>query len=209
MTLHAYHVVIDESGDSSLSTRGSTHFIIAASIVRSTKNLERCMRRLQKKVNDSARKKGGGKEVKAHSTRMDLKRSILECIAKTDVKIIYNYRNKILETEGNLNLYRDLLEYTIKDSLYAIPNGYKDVHILFDNTNKIKKTELDEIIAELNGNNGLNISYQMMSSAGNAALRAHDFIANAIFVNFERGDCELMDIIREKIIEGPGRMVTE
>lgn len=208
MTFSAYHIIIDESGDPSQYDRCVENYVMAASVVKNTTGLDRCMRKLQKKANLHIKGKEGGKEIKASSSKKKDKIFILNEINKQEIKIKYININKNKSTVHGNNLYCILLERTVQNCVEAIPKGHKDIRVLIDSSNRIKKNQLEEVMDSLSKKMGVKISFTMASSSTNLTLRAHDFITNALFVYYERGDSELFEIIKSKIIEDPGGMVT-
>ena len=201
-------LIFDESGN--LGTSGR-YFIISCIDTVNAKSLHNIMKRKLKQAGDKfpELKCMHAHEIKAKDAYPCVKYHILESILSKEISISYividlYYIEERLLQDKNI-LYNFASKILISKLITQADEG-KTINILFDNkTTKIaSKNSLREyIIAHLVYEEGLNVNINFEykdSDAGDAfIIQAADYIANALYINYEFQNNIYKSLIKPKI----------
>lgn len=201
-------LIFDESGN--MGTLGR-YFVISCIDTRNAKALHNVMKRKLKQAGNKFPdlKTLHVHEIKAKDAYPCVKYHLLECIAAKDISVSYivvdlEYIEKKLLKDKNI-LYNFAAKILIAKLITKIDNG-TTINIIFDNkTTKISsKNSLREyIIAYLLYEEGLDINihfeYKDSDACDAYIIQAADYVANAVYSEYEYGNCIYTDILKSKI----------
>ncbi len=192
------YIYIDESGD--LGLRGSRYFIIVAVICNDPKELGRIIKKLrQRKLKKHIKNLP---EIKANNSRREIREYVLRKFRNLDVSTyaLIVDKSKILPRL-----------YDVKNRLYNYFAGIliddleheKEVSIVIDkkDTNALIRRDFNSYIKRKITKKRYNIKIEIkhIPSINSNELQVVDFIAWAVFRNFDRGDSYYFDMIKDKI----------
>ncbi len=188
-------VYIDESGD--LGKYGTSFFIVAALEVAEEVHLGRIVKKARKKMGKKLKEFN---ELKAVKTNPELRRFILNSIAKLDCKIfILAVEKKIVEP--NLMREQSKLYNWVCGLFYKHITG-SNVNLVIDKkyNNLFQRRELEEHLKIKFSQNNKKVSVKQLESQTSPQLQAVDFIAWAANRKFSHGDESYYKLIEGKIV---------
>jgi len=164
---------------------------MAAIITRRSRNLSKIYKMIPKK----------DYEVKYYNSTDDEQSAIFAEIANADIIITYVCVDKQNQTDGFLygnDLYKDTLKKLIKQSLELL--SYKDIDIKIDGSRFISVKDFKAMVENISNDLHKNIkSCKKVQSTADKCIKIADFATGSIWVNYEHGNTQHYNVIKEKI----------
>ena len=182
-------IAIDESGD--LGENGTRFFVMAAIVSGRSRRLLRTYKKIPVKEYES----------KFSNSSDEEREEVLNELTTTDTKIVYVCVDKNDHTEpyrsGN-TLYQKALETLMEHAMKALSS--KDVNIVVDKSRFIKIDNMKETAGRIAEKIGKNVKRcDKVLSASNKCVQIVDYVAGAIWWEYEKNDSRFTDITRSKV----------
>ena len=195
------YIFIDESGDLGTKKSSSKYFVIVGIKVDDVKKLDRAVNKVRK---ETKKNRISSNEIKGSNLPKDVKIKILQKLDNFDYEvfiIVFEkiYRYKVNDGYDNNKLYdilaselAKLININNSSTIFIDKSKNKDIEII--NFNK-------KFIKNLHKYKKFPVRINHVNSMNYKGLQIADLIAWATFQNFEYGNCEFMDLIKNKEIK--------
>jgi hypothetical protein len=201
-------IFIDESGDLGFTERASSYFIIAALIVHDPLAIRRCFAKIRR--NKLRKKYRELPEFKFNNSGVEIKKTILSCIASADVDIAYCVLRKeqvYLHLRSNHQIVYNYLTGSLISHIIQRFSAGGDVEIIVDKSlNGIQREAFDQYLVyktfEKNQSYdpaAIRINIDHVDSMREPCIQAADFIAGALHYYYRNNDDMYSGIINDKI----------
>lgn len=199
------HIYLDESGDLGFGKGGSKYFTIAYIITKKPVELNRIVRKIKQKY-----KIPKNVELKACTTRERIKIDLLNRLSKLDIEIqsiTVKKKNVVnrLRTDTNI-LYNYMVGLSLVDEKLAyLDPQIKKVIIIFDRriTSIKRGFDIDGYLKYevwvVKKREDIDLEIHHLESHRVYGLEAIDNIVNPIFKKYNSSNCELYNIIKNRI----------
>ena len=195
------YIYIDESGDLGTKLGSSRYFIMAAIKVNDSKKLEKMIKKTRRSF---TKKMLTSNEIKGGNLPYDLKIKILKKLKNIDYEVFIIVFDKENRYEIGYNYNNKEVYDILASKLAELINIDKPTFIFIDKS-KNKQDEIDKF-NDLFSNNLKNIQNQPITlehadSMHYKGLQMVDLISWSCFQNFENGNPEFFDIIKNKLVK--------
>jgi hypothetical protein len=182
-------IAIEESGN--LGQRGTRFFVVAAIVTRRSRHLLSTYKRIPKK----------SYEAKFKNSSCEERTEVLTEISGSDSQIVYVCIDKSNYAEpyrcGNV-LYQKALEKLMECAMSTAP--FKDMNIVVDESRFMKTEDMRTVSKAVSAKFGKNVKRcDKVSSSSNRCIQIADYVAGAIWVNYEHNNPEFLKLIESKI----------
>lgn len=188
------YIYLDEAGDTGI--KGSKYFIISVILTRKPKEIRNSIKRIKKNLRKKEEKKK--QELKFYNSPDRVRTLILQTLKKKDIEISYLLIKKNKEISDSHQLYCVWTDNLIKNSLLGkkpkfvginldrrLPKSYESI---FD---KLVRSSIKNLF-----DHDVKVSIKHLNSTQDIVLQAVDFVAGAIFYNYEHNNSSFYNIIR-------------
>jgi hypothetical protein len=201
-------VFLDESGDLGFSAGASEHFIVAALATRQEERLARLTRKCRRRFGSCIK---GNPEIKFNRCSDQVRRFVLDGVAKTDSVIVWSGIGKSSVSLGRRldkdAIWRSVAANTLSEVSRRL--RVESMHVVVDrrSVKKVARKVLDGDLTEavLRHHAGVfppAVRMSHLDSASSAGLRVVDHVAGAVFQSLERGNHTYLEMIESRTAHG-------